>query len=211
MVVMTRAASRRRPLVRLAPLCSAAVVASMLGCDDGTAASAPPPGRVVAVAAAEDGDPAEELCDVAPGDDAPQLVFPELAEGHTPPAGQRRRWVNVWATWCRPCVEEMPLIERWKGQLSADGVDVEVVFLSADQDDETVATFRREHAGMPESLRVADPQSVAEWASSMGLGGGASLPIHVLTDERGRVVCARAGAVSEGEYEAVRAALRGER
>lgn len=187
------------------------VALSLAGCDDDSAPSAPPPGRVVAVAAEDEGPATDEVCDVAPdAADAPQLTFPALAEGDRPPAGQRRRWVNVWATWCRPCVEEMPLLQRWRDQLRSDGAEVELVFLSADRDDETVAAFRQEHAGMPESLRVADPQAIPEWASSLGLPGGASLPIHVLTDERGRVVCARAGAVSEGDYEAVRAVLRGD-
>lgn len=187
-----------------------AVALGLTGCDDGTAASAPPPGRVVAVAAEDEGDAVEELCDVAPdGAGAPRLTYPALAEGHQAPAVGGRRWVNVWATWCQPCVEEMPLLSRWRDQLRADGVDVELVFVSADQDDATIGAFREEHAGMPESLRVADPGGVAAWAESIGLAGGASLPIHVLTDDEGRVVCARAGAVTEGDYEAVRAVLRG--
>lgn len=38
--------------------------------------------------------------------------------------------LNVWATWCRPCLDEMPGIVRLRADYSAD--DLEVLLLSAD-------------------------------------------------------------------------------
>lgn len=32
--------------------------------------------------------------------------------------------VNFWATWCEPCVEEMPALQRLADQYGADGLDV---------------------------------------------------------------------------------------
>ena len=32
--------------------------------------------------------------------------------------------VNFWATWCEPCVTEMPALQRVRDQLSADGFEV---------------------------------------------------------------------------------------
>src|SRR5690606_21745626 len=124
-------------------------------------------------------------------------------EGEAPSPG-RATWVNVWATWCRPCVEEMPLLHRFQEQLADEGVEVDLVFLSADRDAEAVAAFRAAHPDTPAGPRVADPESIAPWAEGVGLAAGGSLPIHVFTDARGRVRCARGGAVSERDYEAVR-------
>lgn len=38
--------------------------------------------------------------------------------------------VNFWATWCAPCVEEMPALDRLHGTLQGDGIDV--LAISAD-------------------------------------------------------------------------------
>lgn len=180
----------------------------LLGCDQGgDGGRSAPPSRVVAVAASEEPS-VEELCDVTPeGDEAPALVLPELAVGQTPPSLGGRRWLNVWATWCRPCVEELPLLRRWKERLARDGVDVGMIFLSADASDETVARYRSDHAGAPDGLRIADPQELPRWATAVGLDEGATLPIHVWTDRDGRVRCARTGAVDEDDYENVRDVL----
>jgi len=39
--------------------------------------------------------------------------------------------VNIWATWCVPCREEMPALDRLQGKLG--GTDFEVVALSVDR------------------------------------------------------------------------------
>jgi thiol-disulfide isomerase/thioredoxin len=187
----------------------AGLTLGLAGCDDGSSGgTAAPPSRVVAVAASED-EPAEELCDVSfEGGDAPRLTLPELAEGQEAPDLGGSRWLNVWATWCRPCVEELPLLARWNDRLAEDGVEVEQVFLSADADADAVAHYREEHADAPDGVRIADPQALPEWVTTVGLDEGATLPIHVLTDARGRVRCARTGAVEEDDYERVRDVLR---
>jgi len=48
-------------------------------------------------------------------------------------------FVNFWATWCRPCVEEMPSIERAKNQLPGD--KIEFLFASNEEVDD-ILKFR---------------------------------------------------------------------
>lgn len=178
----------------------------LAACDD-TSAPVAPASRVVAVAAEEAGD-VEPLCDITlDADAAPILAFPELASGSAPGPGGPR-WLNVWATWCRPCVEELPMIIEWGARMRGEGAEVELVFLSADARDDVVAFFRSSYPDAPETLQIADPEALPEWVRSVGVDAGAALPIHVLTDARGRVRCVRSGAVGEDDYARMRDVIR---
>jgi thiol-disulfide isomerase/thioredoxin len=181
------------------------VVASALaGCgDDGE--TVPPPSRVIAVPADPNAGPnVEEFCDVqGSGGDAPTMSFPELA-GDAPPPASGTRWINVWATWCAPCVEEIPRLLRFQEELEQEGAPVDLVFLSADRDDEAVAAFREEHETTPEGPRIADPTTLPAWVQSVGLDEGATLPIHIFVDDESKVTCARTGGVSDEHFEIVK-------
>jgi peroxiredoxin len=48
--------------------------------------------------------------------------------------------VNFWATWCKPCEDEMPAMERLYQRLAASGF--ELVAISVDEDPEAVRRFR---------------------------------------------------------------------
>ena len=82
---------------------------------------------LVAVAAAPAADPAPEL-----GRPAPDFTLPDLAGAKIRLAdyqGKKAVLVNFWATWCVPCREEMPTLER----LSRDRRSVlEVLAVSVD-------------------------------------------------------------------------------
>jgi thiol-disulfide isomerase/thioredoxin len=193
---------------RLHALTLALVAMTSFACDD--AADVAPPSRVVAVPSDPNAGPdVDEFCDVTnAGADAPAMAFPELA-GAAPADVRSGRWINVWATWCAPCVEEIPRLVRFRDRLEAEGADVDLVFLSADRDDEAVAAFRADHEALPEGPRIADPTSLPAWAASIGLDEGATLPIHVFADASGHVRCARTGGVSDDHYDIIKAiALR---
>ena len=88
--------------------------------------------------------------------------------------------VNLWATWCAPCVKEMPLLD----QVAADyGDELSVITISQDMGDPgKVAAFFEENtlANLPQWL---DPQ--------LALGeaiGAQTLPTTVLYDATGQEV-----------------------
>jgi thiol-disulfide isomerase/thioredoxin len=143
----------------------------------------------------------EAFCDLHATDDkGAAFRWPELAAGSTPPgAATTWRWVNVWATWCEPCIEEMPRLAAWHKKLAAAGTRVELVFVSVDDGDAEVAAFRASHPGTPPSIRIASADKRAAWLKSVGLGDGA-IPIHLFVSPANRVRCARAGGVREKDY-----------
>ena len=71
----------------------------------------------------------------------------------------RWRWLNVWATWCKPCVEEMPRIARWRDKLAGAGKHVDLAFVSIDEHDADIAEFRKHHPDAPASARLADSKT----------------------------------------------------
>lgn len=88
--------------------------------------------------------------------------------------------VNLWASWCAPCVKELPTLDRLA---QADGGKLNVVAIS--QDDGP-------HASVEAFLKVHGITNLASYQDpSMGLSGalGAEvLPTSVLYDANGREV-----------------------
>ncbi|MGF1629043.1 MAG: TlpA disulfide reductase family protein [Kiloniellaceae bacterium] len=99
--------------------------------------------------------------------------------------------VNFWATWCAPCVEEMPSLERLHQALVGEGFAVLAV--SQDRGGSTaVAPF----------LGRLDLQQLPVYLDSMGVLARAfalkGLPTSFLIDREGRV---RAGLVGPAEWD----------
>jgi cytochrome c biogenesis protein CcmG/thiol:disulfide interchange protein DsbE len=76
-----------------------------------------------------------------PGEAVPATVLPELeGEDTGSVADYRGRWVlvNVWASWCTPCREESPALERFHRAHRGDGFTI----LGVDSNDLTGDALR---------------------------------------------------------------------
>lgn len=182
------------------------LLVALLGCDT-EVGTTPAPSRVAAVAAKPvTADDVAAFCEVQhQGPDAPVFAWPAL-DGVAPPQ-QGARWVNVWATWCGPCIAETPMIVAWQDKLKAHGVRSDVVFLSVDADAASVERFYAKEKDFPRGPRLADVSLLGPWLTAQGLEAGAAIPLHFLLDAEGRTRCVRAGALSESDYAVVRSLL----
>ena len=75
------------------------------------------------------------------GSEAPGFRLPSLGGGEVDLAAQRGKVVvlNFWATWCPPCVAEVPSLERLHRALSPEGLSVLTV--STDEDEAELRRF----------------------------------------------------------------------
>lgn len=186
---------------------AALVLVLIAGCDQGKQ-TAPAPARVVAVTAEVDKNAADAFCDVRfRGSDAPVFKLPDLVGATPTEAGLR--WINLWATWCPPCIEELPLLKRAEAELARGGLTVSLVLLSVDTTDDVVRTFEKAHPEAKGSTRISDPAALSPFLTSVGLDRGATLPAHVFVDATGRVRCARTGAIGERDLATIRGLFSG--
>ena len=78
---------------------------------------------------------------VKTGDDAPDFTLPALEGSRISlrDPGSHVIVVNFWATWCPPCVEETPSLERFAEEMQAYGV--RVIGVSVDEDEAALRKF----------------------------------------------------------------------
>jgi thiol-disulfide isomerase/thioredoxin len=159
-------------------------------------------------------DPASHWCDTSFTSGAPRLSLPPLAP---PPAGRaqptltkgKRHWVNLWATWCQPCLREIPLLLKWQGELRKDGVEVEVILLSVDEDGPALDKFLSERKDLQSAkvARTTSQHDYEQWVKAFVKDPSTPIPIHLLGSGDGDVRCVRNGSLREGDYPAAKAVL----
>lgn len=95
--------------------------------------------------------------------------------------------VNVWATWCAPCVEEMPSLDKLQSKLGGRGF--QVIALSVDRGGTSVVEAFYREMGI-KHLDIYTDQSMRAMLTLAPEG----LPVTVLIDSKGRLVGKTIGA-----------------
>lgn len=133
------------------------------------------------------------------GDLVAPMVLERLGGGDTtfPVAGSGRpTLVNVWASWCGPCIEEMPELERYHAEQAGNGV--QVVGIALDDRMAVEAFLRR----VPVTYQILlDAPGPADAGVRLGNPAGV-LPYTALLDADGRLVRQKIGPFASGEIDA---------
>jgi thiol-disulfide isomerase/thioredoxin len=123
-----------------------------------------------------------EFIPASPPQPAPQAAFVDL-DGHPASLADfkgKLTIVNLWATWCRPCVKEMPSLDRLAARFAGR---LAVAAVSEDHADGTlvapfIAVMKPRHIRM-----YLDPQGHVERAFHVF-----GVPTSIVLDAAGRVV-----------------------
>lgn len=123
----------------------------------------------------------------------PDLALPVSGGGNRNLAEFRGRpvLINWWATWCPPCVKEMPLLDAFARRQGERGIAV--VGIALDDPGKVAEFLQRVPVAYPNLVEAPGPGD-----SSMRLGNTrAVLPYSVLADAEGRIVATHMGAFDE--------------
>lgn len=180
------------------------LLAGLAACDrDAATPPAPAPAATQTTPATPQADaPEPEEGRTAREPEYPVLRLPTLDGGEFDLAARRGKWVvvNFWATWCSPCLEEMPELSA----LDAMREHVDVVGLAyEDIAPDDLRSFLRDHPVVYPIALVDVYAPPADFATPRGL------PMTYLIAPDGRVADTFLGPVTAAELEAAIAAAGG--
>lgn len=104
--------------------------------------------------------------------------------------------INFWATWCPPCIEELPLIDAFFNQNKSKSF--QVVGLAVDQPSMVRRYLSQRPLSFPVGLAGFNGTELGKT-----LGNSQSvLPFSVIFDAKGRLLAQKAGKLDQSDLEA---------
>jgi cytochrome c biogenesis protein CcmG, thiol:disulfide interchange protein DsbE len=128
---------------------------------------------------------------IALGDPVPDRSLPVLGgPGEGSIADYRGHWVlvNLWASWCVPCRQEAPELDRFARQYRGQNVRVLGINVQ-DNSDDALAFLHDYEVEYPQLRSVGDERSEAF--------GSTGVPENFLVDPKGRLALIRRGPVDQ--------------
>ena len=133
-----------------------------------------------------------------PGEPMPPLTLVDLqGQLQSLPGAYAGRplLINVWASWCGPCIEEMPELDRYAR--SQDKQGVQVLGLALDTPENIHEFLDRVPAAYPILVDTPGPADASVW---LGNRKGV-LPYSVLVGADGRILKQKIGPFASGEID----------
>ena len=98
--------------------------------------------------------------------------------------------VNFWATWCPPCVKELPMLSEFAAKQGSQGI--QVIGLAVDKPEAVLRFLQRQPVQFPVAMAMQGGLGLSRALGN--LQGG--LPFTVLFDDKGQVRQRKIGELS---------------
>jgi thiol-disulfide isomerase/thioredoxin len=148
----------------------------------------------------------EAIRSLLPGNPMPEMLL-KSADGKTLNISDFKGkvvYMDIWATWCGPCIREMPFLEALVQKYRSDD-DVVILSISVDEDEAAWRSFLKSKQGTS-SLQLFEPENLnAEWVNYFRIN---SIPRFILVDKNGMIADATAPAPSAREITHIISGLR---
>jgi thiol-disulfide isomerase/thioredoxin len=92
--------------------------------------------------------------------------------------------VNFWATWCAPCVKELPLFEKLHAE-GKPGISVALVSMDLDIDPNPEKVYKFvERKGIKSRVLLLDEKDPNSWISSIDPAWSGALPATIVINQK---------------------------
>lgn len=109
--------------------------------------------------------------------------------------------LDIWASWCVPCKDELPALDALSKKFRAQGVDAEIVAVSIDEDREAADAFLRTRESWALTFAHDPAGAVPETLQPP------KMPTSYLIDKKGVLRAVNAG-YEPGDVEKLEAKIR---
>ncbi len=101
--------------------------------------------------------------------------------------------LNFWATWCPPCIEEMPMLNKVYEEYKKDFVVIGILY-EKNKDKEVLKAFIKKH-----KMKFPVTISAENFRLAKNIGNVSRIPESFLYDENGNFIKKYVGVIDEDE------------
>ena len=123
----------------------------------------------------------KSLADVSKGEVAPDFVLPSVKDDKAVKLSDFRGkvvYLDFWASWCKPCIQSFPALNKIYNKYKAEGF--EILAVNLDQKKLNAASFLDEH--QVDYVNVYDPKMTTGKLYNVNI-----MPVGYLIDRQGKV------------------------